>query len=110
MTFDMITSYITKVLDVLLVWAAFYYILKTLRKNVKMVLLFKGVIIIIGLKLISVWFNLVTVGYLLDYVFTWAPLAVIVIFQPEIRNILEHLGRTSHSLPLSVCLCNLRQE
>lgn len=94
MTVTSIVEFITKTLDVLLVWLVLYYILKNLRRNVKMILLFKGVIIIIGLKLISVWFNLVTVGYLLDYVFTWAPLAVIVIFQPEIRNILEHLGRS----------------
>ncbi len=94
MTVTSIVEFITKTLDVLLVWLVLYYILKNLRRNVKMVLLFKGVIIIIGLKLISVWFNLVTVGYLLDYVFTWAPLAIIVIFQPEIRNILEHLGRS----------------
>ena len=39
-------------------------------------------------------FNLVTIGYLLDYVLTWGPLALIVIFQPEIRNVLEHLGRS----------------
>ena len=31
---------------------------------------------------------------MLDYVFTWAPLAIIVIFQPEIRNVLEQLGRS----------------
>lgn len=94
MTMTSFVEFVTKTLDVLLVWLVLYYILKNLRRNVKMVLLFKGVIIIIALKLISYWFNLVTIGYLLDYVFTWAPLAIIVIFQPEIRNILEHLGRS----------------
>ena len=94
MTFDSITSLITKILDVLLVWGAFYYILKNLRRNVKMVLLFKGILIIIGLKLISDWLNLVTIGYILDYIITWGPLALIVIFQPEIRNVLEYLGRS----------------
>lgn len=94
MTFDSISSFITKLFDVLLVWAAFYYILKNLRKNVKMVLLFKGILIIIGLKIISDLFNLVTIGYILDYVINWGPLALIVIFQPEIRNVLEYLGRS----------------
>lgn len=94
MTFDTVTSFITKLLDVLLVWAAFYYILKNLRKNVKMVLLFKGILIIIVLKIISDIFSLVTIGYILDYVITWGPLALIVIFQPEIRNVLEYLGRS----------------
>jgi len=44
-------------------------------------------------KLFSDYFNLTTVGLLLEYVIMWGPLALIIIFQPEIRNILEHLGR-----------------
>ena len=94
MTFESISSFITKIIDVLLVWAAFYYILKHLRKNVKMVLLFKGILIIVGLKIISDVLHLITIGYILDYVITWGPLALIVIFQPEIRNVLEYLGRS----------------
>lgn len=94
MTFETITSLLTKLIDVLLVWLVLYYILKNLRKNVKMILLFKGLLIIIGLKIISDVLDLVTIGYLLDYVITWGPLALIVIFQPEIRNILEYLGRS----------------
>lgn len=94
MTFDNITSLVTKLIDVLLVWFALYYILKNLRKNVKMVLLFKGILMIIIIKIISDFLNLVTIGYLLDYVITWGPLALIVIFQPEIRNVLEQLGRS----------------
>ncbi len=94
MTFDTITSFMTKLIDVLLVWLALYYILKNLRKNVKMVLLFKGILIIVVIKIISDILDLVTIGYLLDYVITWGPLALIVIFQPEIRNVLEQLGRS----------------
>lgn len=94
MTFDSIASLLTKLIDVLLVWLVLYYILKNVRKNVKMVLLFKGLLFIIGLKIISDVLDLVTIGYLLDYVITWGPLALIVIFQPEIRNVLEHLGRS----------------
>ena len=30
---------------------------------------------------------------MLDYVFTWAPLAIIVIFQPELRRFLGYLGQ-----------------
>ena len=94
MTFDSILSLVKKIFDVLLVWLALYYILKNLRKNEKMDLLFKGILIIVLLKIISDLFDLVTIGYLLDYMITWGPLAIIVIFQPEIRNVLEHLGRS----------------
>ena len=94
MTFDSIVELLKKLVDVLLVWLVLYYILKSLRKNIKMVLIFKGILIIVLLKIISDLLGLVTVGYLLDYVITWGPLALIVIFQPEIRNVLEHLGRS----------------
>ena len=94
MTFESIASLLVKLLDVLLVWLVLYYILKNLRKNVKMVLLFKGILIIVLLKLASDLFDLVTIGYLLNYIINWGPLALIVIFQPEIRNVLEHLGRS----------------
>lgn len=94
MTFDMISSLFIKILDVMVVWFLLYYILKNVRKNVKMLLLFKGIIIIVVLKILSDVLDLVTVGYLLDYIITWGPLAIIVIFQPEIRNVLEYLGRS----------------
>ena len=94
MTIDSIVGLGIKLIDVLLVWMVLYYILKHLRKNVKMVLLFKGILIILFLKLISDLLNLVTINYLLDYVITWGPLALIIIFQPEIRNVLEQLGRS----------------
>lgn len=94
MTFDAIVLFAKKLLDVLLVWMVIYYALKSLRKNVKMVLLFKGILIILILKIFSDVLDLVTIGYLLDYVIMWGPLALIIIFQPEIRNVLEQLGRS----------------
>ena len=94
MTFDSIIDLLRKFVDVLIVWMTLYYILKNLRKNVKMVLLFKGICIIVILKIVSSLLDLVTINFLLDYVIEWAPLALIIIFQPEIRNVLEHLGRS----------------
>ena len=94
MTFDNIVTLLKNLIDVLLVWFVFYYILKNLRKNVKMVLLFKRIIIIIILKIISDILDLTTIGYILNYLIMWGPLALIIIFQPEIRNVLEQLGRS----------------
>lgn len=93
-TVNEIFELIRKLIDVLLVWMIIYYILKNLRKNVKMVLLFKGILVILILKIVSDVLNLATIGYLLDYVIMYGPLALIVIFQPEIRNVLEQLGRS----------------
>lgn len=94
MTFDWIVDLVKKIIDVLLVWLVLYYVLKSLSKNVKMVLLFKGIIFILILKVISSWAGLATIGFLLDYVIEWGILALIIIFQPEIRNVLEQIGRS----------------
>ena len=94
MTASGIFDIIRKIVDVLLVWMVIYYTLKSLRKNVKMILLLKGIVIILVLKFFSFCFKLTTIDVLLNYVLEWGVLAVIVIFQPEIRNVLEQLGRS----------------
>ncbi len=94
MTLGEIYTIFTKVLDVAILWFIFYYILKYIRKNVKLTLIFKGVLISVLLKLVSVWLDLNTVGVLLEYVIESVPIAIIVLFQPEIRNVLESIGRS----------------
>lgn len=93
MTVSSVITILQKIIDISLVWIIIYSVLKSLKHNVKMILIFKGIIIIVAIKLLSDYFNLTTVGLLLEYVIMWGPLALIIIFQPEIRNILEHLGR-----------------
>ncbi len=94
MTVDSIIMIIKKIIDIALVWVLIYQVLKNVRNNVKLSLLFKGVAIILILKIVSDAIGLTTVGLLLEYVIMWGPLALIIVFQPEIRNILEQLGRT----------------
>ena len=89
-----ILNVLRKLVDISLVWFIFYYILKNIKNNVKLSLIFKGVAFVIILRVISEVFNFITVGYLLDYIIQWGPVALIIIFQPEIRNILEQLGRS----------------
>ena len=93
MTFSSIWEVVTKIIDISLVWFMFYYLLKNLKNNVKLVLIFKGIVIIIIIKLLSDLLNLYTIGLLLEYVISWGPLALIIIFQPEIRAVLESIGR-----------------
>ena len=45
-------------------------------------------------KGISDLFDLTAIGLLLEYVVMWGPLALVIIFQPEIRSVLEQLGRS----------------
>lgn len=94
MALEEIFTILKKVLDVGILWFILYYILKYIKNNVKLTLIFKGVLIIILLKLLSDWLDLNTVGMLLEYVIESVPIAIIVLFQPEIRNVLESIGRT----------------
>ena len=94
MSITALWSVVTKILDICIVWIMFYFILKSLKNNVKMILIFKGILIIVFVKILSNIFNLFTVGVLLEYIISWGPIALIVIFQPEIRNVLEQIGRT----------------
>lgn len=92
-SFSDVLTVLRKIVDISLVWLIFYFILKNIKNNVKLSLIFKGLLFIIILKVISEVFGFITVGYLLDYIIQWGPVAVIIIFQPEIRTILEQLGR-----------------
>ena len=85
MTIDSIITIIKKIIDISLVWLAFYYVLKNIRNNVKLTLLFKGVAIILILKFTSDWLGLTTIGLLLEYVIMWGPLALIIIFSQKLE-------------------------
>ena len=89
-----ILDFITDIIDICIVWFMLYQLLKYSRTNFKLTLIFKGVLFIVLLKILSSLLNLYVVGIILEYVINWGPLAIIIIFQPEIRNILESIGRT----------------
>lgn len=93
MTVSGMLSILKNLIDVSIVWILIYAVLKNLKNNVKMIMIFKGVLILIVIKLLSDYLNLQTVGLILEYTLTWGPLALIIIFQPEIRNALEQLGK-----------------
>ena len=95
MSLDSILSIIKKIVDICIIWVIMYYLLRSIRKNVKLSMLVKGIIVVVVIKLVSDYFGLVTIGLLFEYLITWGPLAIIIIFQPEIRNTLEQLGKTN---------------
>ena len=89
-----VISILRKLGDICLVWVIFYFILKNIKNNIKLSLIFKGVVFVIILSWVSDWLGFTTIAVLLDYIIQWAPIALIVIFQPEIRTIFEQLGRS----------------
>ena len=66
MTVSSMITIVQKIIDISLVWIIIYTVLKGLKNNVKMVMLLKGALIIIIVKALSDYFNLLTIGIILD--------------------------------------------
>ncbi|WP_027109033.1 diadenylate cyclase CdaA [Lacticigenium naphthae] len=81
-------------IDIMIVAFVIYQLMKIV-KGTKAVQLLKGIGVIILIKILSLFFQLQTTEYIVDYVIQWSALALIIIFQPELRRGLEHLGRGS---------------
>lgn len=83
---------ISDVFDILIVAAAIYLLLMNL-KGTRAIQLLKGIAVALAVYLLSDILHLTTVKYILGQIFTIATFAICVIFQPELRNLLERVGR-----------------
>ena len=95
LTLVQIMQTIRMVLDIVIVWILLYYVIKMVRGNNKTTQIFKGIIFLMMVQAIAKYFGLETLAYLTDNVMTWGFLALIIIFQPEIRSILERVGTSN---------------
>ena len=82
-------------MDILVVWIVLNYLIKVVRNSQKTIQLFQGVVLIIIIKAIAELLGLTTVAWLANNVVSWGFLAIIVIFQPEVRSILERIGKSN---------------
>ena len=82
------------IVDILIVWYIIYRLL-LLARGTKAVQLLKGISLIIIIRIVAGLLNLHTLTYFVDQILSWSVIGIIVIFQPEIRRGLEHLGRSS---------------
>lgn len=87
-------SFLVNVLDILVVWYMIYKLIQLVR-GTKAIQLFKGVAIFIAIRFAAELIGLHTLSWLMDQIITYGVIAAIVIFQPEIRRGLEHLGRST---------------
>ncbi|GLY11625.1 diadenylate cyclase CdaA [Pseudobacillus badius] len=87
-----VLDYLSNALDILLVWFVVYKLLMVIR-GTKAVQLVKGIFVIMAARGLSGLFGLDTLSWIMEQALTWGFLAVIIIFQPEVRRALEQLGR-----------------
>ncbi len=80
------------VVDIAIIWFLLYKIIQFVEGTRALQILF-GVGAVILVKVVSWYLRLTTLSWVMDQLITWAPIALVVIFQQEIRRGLESLGR-----------------
>ena len=85
---------IVNLLDIFVVWFLIYRLFELVR-GTKAVQLLKGVAIFIGIRIVAELIGLHTLSWLMNQVITYGVIAAIIIFQPEVRRGLEHIGRSA---------------
>lgn len=100
---------VNAIIDILCTWVIFYFVLKIVRNNSRTIQIFKGVVIIIIVQAIANLFNLKTLLVLVNMFVNWGPLALIILFSPEIRSMLEKIGQTNILSRISTLTVNERE-
>lgn len=96
--FDVITKYIqlirvTDIIDIIIVAFLIYQLLKMIKET-RALQLVKGIAILFVFLQISAWLNFTAINYILRNIMQVGLFSVVVIFQPELRNLLERMGRS----------------
>ena len=84
-------------LDIVIVSFLVYYLIVFIR-DTRIQQLMKGILFIFIAYLAASWLKLSTLQYIIDVVINNGILAVIIVFQPELRSFLEHMGRSKLSV------------
>ena len=88
------------ILDIALVSVIVYVVVKFFR-DTRAAFLFKGIALVIILFLLSSIFKLTATSFIIESFLEFGALAIIIIFQPEIRSALEKVGRNGlKNIPL----------
>lgn len=88
-----LTMRIKDVIDIIIV-AAVFYKLFTLIRETRAEQLSKGIIALFIFTKISGWLELYTINWILENTITVGVIAILIVFQPELRRGLEYIGRS----------------
>ena len=81
------------VMDLAIVLFISYYVIRILRQT-RAKQIVKGILMLVFLVIIAKVFNMVILNFILTNFVTYGVILLIVVFQPEIRNVFEKLGRS----------------
>ena len=86
----------------IVIWALVYYALRIVRNNTRTIQIAKGILFILIVQGLSAILGLNALNYLINIFVNWGVVVIVIIFQPEIRAMLEKFGKTSTILGLNV--------
>ena len=109
-TLNDVLNVVRALLDIGLVWAVIFFGLRIVRNNSRTVQIFKGILFIFIVKGLAMLIGLTTINYIADMVLSWGVIVMVVIFQPEIRMLLEKLGKTSVLTRLAALSSNEKEH
>ena len=98
------------VLDIGIMWFILYYAIKFVRNNSRTIQIFKGIVAVLIFNGLARLLGLSTVQYFSNLLISWGFLAIIIIFQPEIRNMLERIGKTNAFSRITTLLANEKED
>lgn len=98
------------VLDIGITWFILYYAIKYVRNNNRTIQIFKGIVLVLIFNGLARLLGLSTVKYFSDILISWGFLAIIIIFQPEIRSMLERIGKTNAFSKITTLLANEKED
>lgn len=110
LTLNDVLNVVRALLDIGLVWAVIFFGLRIVRNNSRTVQIFKGILFIFIVKGLAMLIGLTTINYIADMVLSWGVIVMVVIFQPEIRMLLEKLGKTSVLTRLAALSSNEKEH
>ena len=82
----------TDIVEMLIIAFLFYHVLKWI-KDTRAWMLLKGILVILAFVLVAAIFQMNTILWIAEKTINVAIIAIVVIFQPELRKALEELGR-----------------
>lgn len=84
---------ITYIIDIGIITFVFYSLIK-LIKETRALQIINGIVVILVISKISEWLRLYAINYILQNTLTIGLIAIVIIFQPELRKALEKMGNT----------------
>ena len=85
---------VVDIIDIAIVAYLFYMIVLFVRET-RAAQLFKGIVVFVVAYMIADMVGFTTVKFLLDVILKYGVVAIVVIFQPELRHALERVGRAN---------------